>query len=85
MAEVTESCPMMVAFILVNTKLGDLWKVVEEAKKIEGVKLAKAVAGRFDVIVHAEASNLSWIIARLHSIKGVMKTESLIVLEARFE
>lgn len=85
MAEVTESCPLMDAFILVSCKLGELWKVVEEAKKIEGVKLAKAVAGRFDVVVHAEASNLSWIIARLHSIKGVIKTESLIVLEARFK
>jgi hypothetical protein len=80
-----EVCPLLEAFILVNTQLGALWKVVEEARKIEGVKLAKAVAGRFDVVIHAEASNLSWIIARLHSIKGVVKTESLITLEARFE
>ncbi|MFB3888562.1 MAG: Lrp/AsnC ligand binding domain-containing protein [Candidatus Bathyarchaeia archaeon] len=75
----------MEAFILVSTRMGDLWKVVEEARKIEGVKMANAVAGRFDVIVYAQAANLSWIIARLHSIKGVTKTESLIVLEARFE
>ena len=80
-----ETCPLMEAFILVSTRMGDLWKVVEEARKIQGVKIAKAVAGRFDVVVLAEASNLSWIIARLHSIKGVTKTESLITLEAKFE
>jgi hypothetical protein len=80
-----ETCPLMVAFILVNTKIGELWNVAEEAKKIDGVKLAKAVAGRHDVVVYAEASNLSWIICRLHGIKGVVSTESLIALEAKFE
>jgi len=81
-----ETCPRMEAFILVISKIGDLWKVAEEARKIEGVKLAKAVAGRFDVVVYAEAtSNLSWIISRLQAIKGVVRTESLITLEARFE
>ncbi len=85
MADVSETPPPMIAFILVSTKLGELWKVTDEARKIEGVKLAKAVAGRFDVVVYAETNNLSWIIARLHSLKGVVKTESLIVLEAKFE
>ncbi|HLC00020.1 MAG TPA: Lrp/AsnC ligand binding domain-containing protein [Candidatus Bathyarchaeia archaeon] len=80
-----KACPLLEAFILVNTQPGALWKVVEEAKKIEGVKLARAVAGRFDVVIHAEANNLSWIIARLHSINGVVKTESLMTLEAIFE
>jgi len=80
-----DQCPLMEAFILVSTRMGELWKVVGEARKVEGVILAKAVAGRFDIVVHARASNLSWIIARLHSIKGVIKTESLITLEAKFE
>jgi len=80
-----ETCPLMKAVILVTTRLGQLWKVAEEAGKIEGVKMAKAVAGRYDVVVLAEAPNVSWIIARLHGIKGVAKTESLIMLEAQFE
>ena len=73
------------AIILVKTKLGELWNVANEAKKIEDVEFAKAVAGRFDVIVHAKTNRLSWIIARLHSIKGVESTETQIALEARFE
>jgi hypothetical protein len=73
------------AIILVTTKLGELWNVAAEAKKIEGVKMAKPVAGRFDVVVHAQTNRLSWVIARIHSIKGVASTESLITLEAKFE
>ncbi|HTY73971.1 MAG TPA: Lrp/AsnC ligand binding domain-containing protein [Candidatus Nanoarchaeia archaeon] len=72
------------AVILVTAKLGELWKVAEEASKIEGVKFAKAVAGRFDVVIHAQTTNLSWVIARIHSIKGVANTETLITLECRF-
>ena len=60
-------------------------KKAEEAKKVEGVKFAKAVAGRYDVVVHAQTNKLAWVIARLHSIKGVASTESLITLEAKFE
>jgi hypothetical protein len=81
----TEEGYPLEAIILVNTQLGQLWRVAEEAKKIEGVKFAKAVAGRFDVVVHAQTNRLSWVIARIHGIKGVSNTESLISLEARFE
>jgi len=83
--EEPEVCPRLEAFILVNTEPGALWKVAEEARKIPGVKLARCVSGRFDVIVHADASNVSWIIARVHSLKGVRTTETLLTLEAKFE
>jgi hypothetical protein len=72
------------AIILINTKLGDMWRVVEEARKIEGVKFAKAAAGRYDVIAHVQTCNMSWIIARLHGINGIVRTETLITLEAKF-
>ena len=83
--EKPEVCPRIEAFVLVNTQPGALWKVVDEARKIQGVKLARCVSGRFDVIIHAEAANLSWIIARVHGLKGVTKTETLLTLEANFE
>jgi len=81
----TEEGYPLEAIILVTSKLGELWKVVEEARKIQGVKFAKAVAGRYDVVVHAQTNNLAWVIARIHGIKGVANTESLITLEAKFE
>ncbi|MGA2682808.1 MAG: Lrp/AsnC ligand binding domain-containing protein [Candidatus Bathyarchaeia archaeon] len=73
------------AVILINTKLGELWHVVKEARKIEGVKFAKAVAGQYDVVTHVETTNLSWIISRLQAIQGIVRTETLITLEAKFE
>ena len=81
---VEEGYPME-AVILVSCKIGELWNVAGEIKKIPGVKFAKAVAGRFDVVVHAQANNLGWIIARIHSVKGVASTESLIMLECKIE
>ncbi|HYA78671.1 MAG TPA: Lrp/AsnC ligand binding domain-containing protein [Verrucomicrobiae bacterium] len=81
----TEEGYPLEAVILVTTKLGELWNVAEEAGKIEGVKFARPVAGRYDVVVHAQTNHLSWVIARLHSIKGVASTESLIALECKFE
>jgi hypothetical protein len=81
----TEEGYPLEAIILVTAKLGDLWKVADEAKNIEGVLFAKAVAGRYDVVVHAKTNRLAWVIARIHGIKGVASTESLITLEAKFE
>jgi DNA-binding Lrp family transcriptional regulator len=72
------------AVILINTKLGDMWKVVDEARKIQDIKFAKAVAGRYDVVAHVQTTNLSWVIARIHGINGVTRTETLITLEAKF-
>jgi len=81
----TEEGYPLEAIILIKTKLGQLWDVANEATKIEGVEYAKAVAGRYDVVVHAKTTKLSWVIARIHGIKGVESTETQIALEAKFE
>jgi len=73
----------MEAFILVNTTPGLLWKVAEETEKIDGVKMARAVTGQFDVIIYIEGlklDNLGDVINKLQSIKGVVKTQTLVVL-----
>ncbi len=78
-------CAKVQAFILINAKPGELWKVVEEAKKIANVKIAEPVSGRFDVVVYAETDNLAWIVSRIHSIKGIVRSETLVVLGPQFE
>jgi len=80
----TEGYPLE-AVILINTKLGDMWKVADAVRKIQDVKFANAVAGRYDVVAHVETTNLSWVIARVHATTGVTRTETLITLKARFE
>ena len=79
-----EVCPSVEAFVLVTTKPGTLWKVVEDARKIANVKLARPVSGRFDVLIQVETNDLSWVISRIHDLKGIIKTETLVSLEARF-
>ena len=74
------------AFILINTERGKLWKVAEEALKIEGVKIAHAVTGQYDVIVYAEfikINDLSEIIDKVQSIDGVLRTTTAIAMAPR--
>jgi DNA-binding Lrp family transcriptional regulator len=73
----------MEAFIFVNTDAGLLWKVSEEASKIDGVKIARAVTGPFDVIIYAEftkVGDLGVLIDVLQSIEGVVKSQTSIVM-----
>jgi nitrate reductase NapAB chaperone NapD len=73
----------MEAFILVNALPGKLWEVADGIKKIEGVKLSQAVTGQFDVVIYIESETideLSSVIKKLQTIKGVTKTQTLIAL-----
>ena len=76
----------MIAFILINTERGELWKVAEKALKIRGVKIAQAVTGQYDVIAYAEFLNipeLSEIINEVQLIKGVLRTTTAIAMAPR--
>jgi len=45
-------------YILIRNKKGQSFLVVQEALKIEGVKIAHSVMGSYDVIIYAEANDL---------------------------
>jgi len=65
---------------------GKLWKVAEEALRIEGVKIAHAVTGQYDVILYVEflnISELSEIINKIQSISEVIKTSTAIAMVPR--
>ncbi|MEM1606925.1 MAG: Lrp/AsnC ligand binding domain-containing protein [Candidatus Bathyarchaeia archaeon] len=73
----------MKAYILVNSEPGMIWKVAEAALKVEGVKEAYAVTGQFDDIIQVEfekMENLGVIIEKIQSIRGVIRTQTLIVI-----
>jgi hypothetical protein len=76
-------CPEQ-AFVLISTELGKLWHVAQEARKIEGVKIARTVAGVYDVVVYVETDSLEIVIEQIHSIKGILKIRILIALEDRY-
>jgi DNA-binding Lrp family transcriptional regulator len=71
------------AYILIGTEPGILWKVAETARKVEGVKMAHAVTGQFDVVVFVEfqkIDELGKIIEKIQHINGVRRTQTLIAL-----
>jgi DNA-binding Lrp family transcriptional regulator len=74
------------AYILVTVELGRAWEVAEEALKLDGVKMAHAVTGPFDVVVFVEFTKLEVLgalIEKLHGIKGVQRTQTAIAMPER--
>jgi len=71
------------AYVLINTEPGKLWEIADEALKIEGVKMAHAVTGQFDVVAYAEFTKmdeLGSIIEKLQRVQGVRRTQTAIVI-----
>lgn len=76
----------MDAYILINAAPRILWQVVEEALKIQGVKMAHAVTGQFDVIIYTEFASmqeLREIISAVQLIDGVNRTHTCIAMISR--
>lgn len=76
----------MKAYILVNTGPDMLWRVAEEALKIDGVKTANAVTGQYDVVIYVVFENmeaLGELIRKIHTLQGVMKTHTAVVIPPR--
>jgi hypothetical protein len=60
-----------------------VWEIAEAALQIQGVKMAHAVTGQFDVIAYAEFDNmdaLREIIGKFMDINGVQRTQTAIVI-----
>ncbi len=63
-----------------------IWEIAEAALKIEGIKMAHAVTGQFDVVAYAEFANmetLSRIINELQSLDGVQRTQTTVAIPPR--
>lgn len=70
-------------YILVNSVPKLVWEIAEAALKIDGVKMAHAVTGQFDVIAYAEFTDmdaLREIMERFMSLNGVQRTQTAIVI-----
>jgi len=71
------------AYILMKTEANALWHVAQATLKIEGVKMAHAVTGQFDVVALVSLSkieDLGKIIEKTQHIKSVRGTETLIAI-----
>jgi DNA-binding Lrp family transcriptional regulator len=76
------------AYILVDSVPKMIWAIAEAAVKIEGVKMAHAVTGQFDVIAYAEFADMDTlrnIINKFMSQNGVQRTRTAIVIPPGLE
>ena len=72
------------SYILVQLAPGKAKAAVRAISRIEGVKMAHAVTGPFDVIAFAEVPDLdslsNLVLARIQSVGGVEKTQTAVVV-----
>ena len=73
------------AFVLMNSELGSEDSIVNELKKIEGVKEVYQVYGVYDIVAQVEANimekvkeTITW---KLRKLNGVKSTLTMIVME----
>ncbi len=68
----------MVAWVLVQTEVGAVARVGAAIREVKGVKSAEEVAGPYDVVVRAEASDLDLlgrlVVREIQGIEGVTRT-----------
>ena len=68
-------------YMLIRTKKGKAFLVVQETQKIEGVKIVHSVMGSYDVILYAEAKDLldlKRIRESICQITAVLRTETAV-------
>ena len=73
---------MIKAYILVLTYVGNLKTVLEEMRKIENLESIAVVAGDYDIIIKVEVEELEDLMEitnKIHSIKGVKRTNTQVI------
>jgi DNA-binding Lrp family transcriptional regulator len=69
---------MVEAYVLIQTEVGKAAQVAMEVDKIDGVKIAQAVTGPYDAVVHAQADDVDslgkLVVAKIQAIEGITRT-----------
>jgi DNA-binding Lrp family transcriptional regulator len=72
------------AYVLIEAEVGKAGDVAQGIQKVRGVKSADTVTGGYDVLATIEAADLDalgTIVKQLHSVSGICKTTTLIVVK----
>ncbi len=72
----------MIAIVLIQTESGKAFSACGEIGKFEGIERAHVVTGPYDLIAVADASNcnLRCLVAAIHEVHGVQRTETCIAV-----
>lgn len=69
---------MVQAYVLIQTDSGSASNVAKEILKLEGVSVAEAVTGPYDVIVTAEAADVDalghLVVTQIQPVTGIVRT-----------
>jgi DNA-binding Lrp family transcriptional regulator len=80
----TKEKPMK-AYVLINTRPGDLRDVVRQLRRLEGVKEANMTFGPYDVVAVLQADDLQhlgeMIASQVQPIPGVLETLTCMAVE----
>lgn len=70
---------MSTAFVLINAEIGSEEKILDELKKVEGVKEAYCAYGVYDIIVKIKADNMdklkdiiTWKVRKLNNVRSTL-------------
>lgn len=76
---------MVQAYVLVTAAIGRVRQVAKELERLASVKSVHIVTGPYDIILFAEAKDLAKltkvVVEEIHKIKGVVDTNTAIVVE----
>jgi DNA-binding Lrp family transcriptional regulator len=74
----------MQAIVHIHTDPGKALKILDAVKKVEGVRVAFATTGRFDIIARVEAADLramgEAVVGKIQAIAGVRSTETSMIV-----
>ena len=76
----------MEAYIFVISEPERLMEIAEDVLRIEGVKMARAVSGQFDIIAYIEFDDMDMlkeILDKFQSVKGVERTQTAVAIPPR--
>lgn len=74
----------MQALVYIRTEPGKALKLLDAVKKVKGVQVAFATAGRFDIVARVEAADLKAlgdaIVGKIQGINGIRYTETSLIV-----
>lgn len=74
----------LTTYVLMQVAPGRAKEAAKAISKIEGVKMAHAVTGPFDVIAYAEVTDMAnlsdLVLGRIQNVEGVQKTQTAVVV-----
>jgi DNA-binding Lrp family transcriptional regulator len=74
----------MQAIVYIRTDPSKALMILDEVKKLPGVKFAAATTGRFDIVARVEAADLKDIcdkvVGKIQAIPGIRSTETSMIV-----